>query len=673
MKQLMKIGLVAASLIVGGCIAQNPASVRADANASSQVNADKPDTDEVSFGDPALQKIVADSMGIRSGTITYGDIRHFKGQPYISAIPQAVENLTSLKGLESLNELPNGIYYLGLNIQAGVSLAPIAGLTVSQLSIQQDGMHTNDFEVLNTLKFHDMPAGTAFNQVEIVGNTGNANRAGLVNDDLNKLAPLFNRAYEANKTVKDFGFNLSNQRITDFSFFNSGPIKNTDVFATDEYQVFSDKIQIDPEGFTENTEVKVPTQVKGMDGEPVQTSTRIWNARTSQWDAIKKQGTTTLATGLVSTDKWIIVANQLAHGYPETIKYANGNSLRVAGTQYYPISWEKTPTPQPEPEPTPTPTPKPDPDLPPKPEPGLKKGTVVYALKKVYLYQHPTFKKGERTVGYVRKQRVNRPMFVVTGYARSKAGLLRYQVRDVNHQYRHTDGRTGYITAKSSYVRPVYYQTKHQTVTVINPQGVNLYKNKNLTQRTRHLRQGQLLKVKRIVKHRLTTRYQLSNGNYVTANRKLVKLGTVTYPKYVMAKGALNRYQTVNLDKKNRHYQRKQRAIFKVSYTDYSRNTSNRLTGVKRYKVAGGYISGNPRLVTNLYYQGRPHSRQVRVIARSGIRGYQHQNLTGRSYKISKGKVLKIRRIIVRNGLVNRYQLTNGHYITANKTFVKTK
>ncbi|WP_434314805.1 DUF5776 domain-containing protein [Levilactobacillus brevis] len=140
-----------------------------------------------------------------------------------------------------------------------------------------------------------------------------------------------------------------------------------------------------------------------------------------------------------------------------------------------------------------------------------------------------------------------------------------------------------------------------------------------------------------------------------------------------MAKGALNRYQTVNLDKKNRHYQRKQRAIFKVSYTDYSRNTSNRLTGVKRYKVAGGYISGNPRLVTNLYYQGRPHSRQVRVIARSGIRGYQHQNLTGRSYKIPKGKVLKIRRIIVRNGLVNRYQLTNSHYITANKTFVKTK
>ncbi|MEN2366828.1 hypothetical protein [Levilactobacillus brevis] len=78
MKQLFKIGLVAASLIVGGCIAQNPAFVRADANASSQVNADKPDTDEVSFGDPTLEKAVADAMGISGRKITYGDIRQCK-------------------------------------------------------------------------------------------------------------------------------------------------------------------------------------------------------------------------------------------------------------------------------------------------------------------------------------------------------------------------------------------------------------------------------------------------------------------------------------------------------------------------------------------------------------------------------------------------------------------
>ena len=78
MKQLMKIGLVAASLIVGGCIAQNPASVRADANASSQVNADKPDTDEVSFGDPALQRlwqIPWESGSEQSRTVIFGILK----------------------------------------------------------------------------------------------------------------------------------------------------------------------------------------------------------------------------------------------------------------------------------------------------------------------------------------------------------------------------------------------------------------------------------------------------------------------------------------------------------------------------------------------------------------------------------------------------------------------
>lgn len=300
-----------------------------------------------------------------------------------------------MKGLESLQDLPNGIADIGLKASAGVSLSPLKNLKVSSFSLEQNGMHdmdNSDYDALNSLNFVRPESND--NQISLFGEDGEnhePNYKGLVNDDLIKLAPFFNHAYEANKTINNFDFNLSQQRLTDFSFFNSGQIKNTELIAVDEYQVFIDKIKIDPEGFTENTEVKVPTQVKGMDGEPIQTSTRIWNARTSQWDAIKKQGTTTLATGLVSTDKWIIVANRLSQGYPETIKYANGNSLRVAGTQYYPISWEKTPTPQPEP--TPTPTPKPDPDLPPKPEPGLKKGTVVYALKKVYLYQHPRLKR----------------------------------------------------------------------------------------------------------------------------------------------------------------------------------------------------------------------------------------------------------------------------------------
>ncbi|EHO45245.1 DUF5776 domain-containing protein [Lentilactobacillus kisonensis] len=38
-------------------------------------------------------------------------------------------------------------------------------------------------------------------------------------------------------------------------------------------------------------------------------------------------------------------------------------------------------------------------------------------------------------------------------------------------------------------------------------------------------KKGTHLSVKKLVKHNLTTRYQLSNGTYVTANKKLVIQG----------------------------------------------------------------------------------------------------------------------------------------------------
>ncbi len=132
-------------------------------------------------------------------------------------------------------------------------------------------------------------------------------------------------------------------------------------------------------------------------------------------------------------------------------------------------------------------------------------------MKKIYLYRNVTFKKSQRLAGYVKKPRINRPMFVVTDYSRSTNGNLRYKVRDVNHKSV-TAGRTGYITANTKYVLPVYYQNKYRTITVINPKGVNVYRNKNLTGKTNNYKQGTALKVKKIVDHNLTTRFVLTNG-----------------------------------------------------------------------------------------------------------------------------------------------------------------
>ncbi len=116
-------------------------------------------------------------------------------------------------------------------------------------------------------------------------------------------------------------------------------------------------------------------------------------------------------------------------------------------------------------------------------------------------------------------------MFVVIGISHSKAGRLRYKVRDVNHRSK-TDGKVGYVTAKSSFVKPVYYKTVHRKIKVINRHGVNEYRHRNLTGKVRNHKRGRILKIKGIVKYHLTTRFVLTNGHYITADKKLVIMMT---------------------------------------------------------------------------------------------------------------------------------------------------
>lgn len=225
------------------------------------------------------------------------------------------------------------------------------------------------------------------------------------------------------------------------------------------------------------------------------------------------------------------------------------------------------------------------------------KNTVIYATKKIGLYRQATFTKQARKQWYAKKSRINRPMFVVTGYAKSKNGVKRYHVKDVNHSSK-TNGQTGYVTANAKYVAHVYYATKHQRVTVINPRGVNAYSQKDLTGQAAHYQQGQVLKVKRIVRHNLTTRFVLSNGHYITANKSLVQAGKVTMPSRVRAKGALNRYTDVQLTRKSRHYSKKASATFTIKGWAYTNANNFGKRDTLRYRVAGGYITGNRHLIT---------------------------------------------------------------------------
>ncbi|MFD1454737.1 DUF5776 domain-containing protein [Levilactobacillus lanxiensis] len=220
------------------------------------------------------------------------------------------------------------------------------------------------------------------------------------------------------------------------------------------------------------------------------------------------------------------------------------------------------------------------------------KNSAIYATKKIRLYSSPTFTKQAVKTTYAKKSRMNRPMFKVIGTATSKNGVKRYQVQDLNGK-----GTTGYVTTRSSYVAPVYYANRPTKITVINPKGLNAYAKTSLTGKATHYKQGQVLKVKKIVTHNLTTRFVLSNGAYISANKKLVIAGKYTMPKRVQAKTAVNRYGTANLTNRNRHYPKKAHATFTVKGWAYSNANNFRKGDTLRYKVAGGYITGNKQFV----------------------------------------------------------------------------
>lgn len=151
-------------------------------------------------------------------------------------------------------------------------------------------------------------------------------------------------------------------------------------------------------------------------------------------------------------------------------------------------------------------------------QPAPVKETAVYATKAIGLYKTPTFTKANRQHFYAKQSRTNRPQFVVTGYARSKNGLLRYRVRDVHHaQWQ------GYITANSAYVAHTYYQTNPKTVKVLSRHGINAYNRASLKGKAvKHYARGTSLKIKAVKSYHLTNRFMLPNGHYISANKTLV-------------------------------------------------------------------------------------------------------------------------------------------------------
>ncbi|MFC6261819.1 phosphodiester glycosidase family protein [Levilactobacillus fujinensis] len=214
---------------------------------------------------------------------------------------------------------------------------------------------------------------------------------------------------------------------------------------------------------------------------------------------------------------------------------------------------------------------------------------VVTAVKGMALYRKPDFSKAGRLIAYRQQAQMHQPQFKVLGMAKSKAGHLRYHVRDMNKKSK-SYGKTGYITASSKYVQSAEYTKAVKLVTVINAKGLNAYSNGKLAGKTKHhYHQGQVLNVKRIVRQNGKYRFQLANKQYISANKQDVRTGKHTQPKTVTVKQSINLYRDVNF--KHKLHQVSAKTVLKVTGWDYSSK------GVFHYRVAGGYVTASHTLV----------------------------------------------------------------------------
>lgn len=142
--------------------------------------------------------------------------------------------------------------------------------------------------------------------------------------------------------------------------------------------------------------------------------------------------------------------------------------------------------------------------------------SIVYALTTVKLYRSSNFTKSNLTKTYKKRARINRPMFLVISQQTNKQGHAIYRVKDMN------SGKTGYTLSGSKYFAHAYYSAKVTRIKVINPKGINEYGKVNLTSKKRHVKKNASLNVRKVVNYGRSNRIQLTNGRYITANKKLI-------------------------------------------------------------------------------------------------------------------------------------------------------
>lgn len=211
----------------------------------------------------------------------------------------------------------------------------------------------------------------------------------------------------------------------------------------------------------------------------------------------------------------------------------------------------------------------------------------IYGKRTVYRYSSPDFSKANRLAKYVKKPMMVAPVFKVIGVTKSDQNRLRYRLSDGS-----------YMTTSDKYVDNLYQaRLNRQKVYVIAKSGINGYQSKRLTKgsNSAHYNQGHQLMVKKVVRVGTTVRYLLTNGNYISASKKLVSTRKAAIPTRIRTRKAIKRYRNVNLTQAGKKIPKN--TILKVYGWDYSYGNNHYRQSILRYRVSGGYVTSNSKYV----------------------------------------------------------------------------
>ncbi|GAW98215.1 DUF5776 domain-containing protein [Secundilactobacillus mixtipabuli] len=146
----------------------------------------------------------------------------------------------------------------------------------------------------------------------------------------------------------------------------------------------------------------------------------------------------------------------------------------------------------------------------PAPKPEEKRPHTVYAKRGMRLHRNVSLTSPIRS--YKKQSRAKAASFRVRGIEYDKNGKKRYKV----------DG--GYITAGSSYVADSHFRSNKVRQVRVLSNRVNSYKDVKLSsnKKVRSYKKGTKLRVKRVVNWGRATRFELTNGRYITGNKQLL-------------------------------------------------------------------------------------------------------------------------------------------------------